>query len=377
MTARRGLLLLLFCASAAWPQGGSAIITLVMPPTGEGMHGHGGGVAVPTGAQSLFFNPALLPSLPDRNLGRVDVSIHQANLLPVLGLPGLYRTFHAVSLAWPNCLPGFDAAAGYYRNYVSFGSDEIEEADSLITVRSEESVQALGLSLRWNRLLSVGASVKFIRSELAGRTLDPPLAVSGDLGFLVSQSVRPLPGFTLRPSAGLSFLSHDFRIKYRLRKADTLFPQQEDPAARAVLSGLGLSGDLWQILEWESALDWEWDPVGRTLVRRGGIHLQLPPFLGFFLGRLYDVEGARWESHASFSLGFDLKKGWVAYHRLLHGDFSTSPESLLADYPLKIRGGWAPNFRVQYVHAIIKGFLPGEGSPFRSNQQELSLAFSL
>ncbi len=340
------------------------------------MHGHGGGYAVATGAESMFFNPALLASLPDRNLGRVDMATHQGRLLPVLGLPGLYRTFQAVSAAWPDCLPGFDAAVGYYRNYVSFGTSQIGPPESSLTLRSYESVQALGLSLRWNRLLSVGANVKFIQSDMGLSRLDPPLAISGDLGFLVSRSFKASPGLTVRPSAGLTLLSHDFEVEYRLRQPDSQFTRQKDPAAREVLMGLGLTGDLWQILACESALDWEWDPINHGVVRRGGVNLNLASFLGFFLGRLYDVEGQRWESHASFSLGFDLKKGWIAYRRLIGGDFASSPETLLEGYPLKFRGGWAPNFRVQYVHAIIKDFISG-ASAIRGNQEEFSLAFTL
>ena len=379
MTARRGLLFFLLCFSAAWTQG--AVVTLVMPPMGEGVHGHGGGFAVATGAQSMFFNPALLASLPDRNLGQVDASIQQGRLLPVLGIPDLYRTFHAVSAAWPGCLPGFDAAVGYYRNFVSFGAVAVGDPESSLTARAEESVQALGLGLRWNRLLSAGANVKFIHSDMALSRLDPPLAISGDLGFLISREVRFSPALTLRPAAGLTFLSHDFQVVYKRKKPDpalpdSLIPPQPDPASREILTGLGLSGDLWQILAWESALDWEWDPINRNMVRRGGLNLELAPFLGFFLGRLYDAEGKRWESHASFSLGFDLKKGWIAYHRL-RGDFTSSPEALLAGYPLKTRGGWAPNFRIRYVHAYIKEFLSREDWGVRTNQQELSLAFTL
>ncbi len=373
-----------------WAQGGSAIIALVMPMRGEGVHLTGGGVAVPTGSHSMFFNPALLASVYERNQGNLDVSTHQEKLLPSLGLPNLYQTFQAVSLSFPKVHPNWDLALGGYRNYVSFGYSDAysPQNDSTYTLKGEESVRALGLALRWMNLLSFGANVKFIQSNLGMAKLDPSTVVSGDLGLLIAKKYHFPSQITVCPSAGFSLLTHDFRVRYKLDprfispNPDSI-PRfnQSDPSARLVKYGLGLTGSFWQIFEYETALDWEFDPVGSSTVRTGGVLVQFQPCFSFFVGRLYDQVGKRWESNVSYSLGFDLKKAWIVYHRLFQGDFSSSPESLLSTYPWKpfhaLGTTIQPNFRVQYTQTFIKDFLPNMNGGIRKNQAGFDLTFSL
>ena len=361
-----------------------------MPMRGEGVHLTGGGVAVPTGSHSMFFNPALLASIYERNQGNLDVSTHREKLLPALGIPGLYQTFQAVALSFPKVRPDWDLAVGGYRNYVSFGSTSYysPQEESTYTVKTNESVKALGVALRWRNLLSVGTNVKFIQSDLGSSKLDPAFAVSGDLGFLIAKNYFLASGITVRPSAGFSMLTHNFMVKYKFdpkfisSNPDSIPPPNSgDPASRLVKYGLGLTGSFWQLLEYETALDWEYDPIGTSTVRTGGILVQLQPCFSFFIGRLYDETGKRWESHVSYSVGLDLKKAWVVYYRLFRGDFSSSPESLLSTYPWKpfhvLGTTIQPNFRVQYMQSFIKNFLPEPTGGIRINQAGFDLTFSL
>ncbi len=359
-----------------------------MPMRGEGVHLTGGGVAVPTGSHSMFFNPALLASLHERNQGNLDVAAHREDLLPVLGLPDLYQSFQAVSLSFPKILPDWDLAIGGYRNYVSFGYSSIGSPQDEYTVKGEESVEALGAAVRWRDFLSFGANVKFIRSDLGWSKMDPPLAVSGDLGFLIAKNYSLVSGISVRPSAGFSMLTHDFKVHYEndprliASSPDPIPPRSPgDPASRLVKYGLGLAGGFWQLLEYETALDWEYDPIGNNTIRSGGILVQFQPCFGFFVGRLYDEAGQRWESNVSYSLGFDLKKAWIVYYRLFQGDFSSTPGSLLSNYPWKpfhaLGTTIQPNFRVQYMRSFIKDFLPESTGGIRRNQAGFDLAFSI
>ena len=124
-------LLLAWSGVAAMAQGGSAIITLVMPPPGgAGYSSLQSGAAFPDGAASLYYNPATLPEISRATGSQINFTHSDQYLLPVLGIQDLSQTFWAITGVIPDPTFGTDVGIGFFRNSVHFGQSENIDANN-------------------------------------------------------------------------------------------------------------------------------------------------------------------------------------------------------------------------------------------------------
>src|SRR5687768_17203722 len=101
--AHRLLMLFGLVVASAHGQGGSAIVTLVMPPPGgEGYSILQSGGMFADGANATYYNPALLADLERQTGAQVHYSLSHQNLLPALGLSDLNNVYWGVAAVAPD-----------------------------------------------------------------------------------------------------------------------------------------------------------------------------------------------------------------------------------------------------------------------------------
>ncbi len=116
-----GLILAAAISFSAADIGGSAVVTLVMPPPGgEGYSALQAGESLPEGAASLYY-PALLAELQRSTGSQLFYTHSRQQLLPLINLADLYQDFWSVAGVVADPSGGTDMGVGFFRNKVSFG----------------------------------------------------------------------------------------------------------------------------------------------------------------------------------------------------------------------------------------------------------------
>jgi hypothetical protein len=335
---------LLAAAHGAFAQGGAAILALDMPPPGgEGLAGLQAGGAFPSGATSLYYNPALLVELARSTGSQAHFAYSSWDFLPGVPADGLKQTFTGGALSIP--LPGgLDIGVGLFRNHMDFGQNLSSSGDEEDTTRfnAYEAVHGLGAGLRVLGPFSAGVTVKHYRSALgravtdSGETADSE--ASGwvlDAGVLYYQPFQPASAYGVRSlelvtSAGVAWINHGKRVRYKGR-------EETDPLPESRKYSLGWSIDVADIARGSWSWDWQHYTHDRTQSRdiAGLTYARHFSVLGFGLGwgRVVDPDGQRFETHRSREFAFDLLNGYRVYNRLRKMDWTGSSETQEMGYP--------------------------------------------
>lgn len=327
---------------AAWVhgQGGSAVIALVMPPPGgEGYSILQSGGMFAEGATAAYYNPALLADLERQTGSQVHYSNSRQDLLPVLGLPGLYHAYWGAAAVAPDAEGGTDMGVGFFRTHVSFGRNQAtdEQGNLLSTFDSFEDIYGLSLGLRLGGPVSVGVSAKFIDSHLADGSggAAPARSFAFDAGLLVNPrltlpaSLR-LPRLELMPSFSLALANMGPDVFYAE-------PHQADPIPLTLSAGGGVHIRLLDFFEFAAAhvrdrevhrrTGWSDEPVMNS-----GVSLAAG-FYRYSTGWLKDESGLRDEHHTGHALEFNLLRLLRFMDRLRKGDFESPSPAFDARFP--------------------------------------------
>lgn len=350
-TLARSCILLVLSALAALAQGSSSIITLVMPPPGgEGYSGLQSGAATPTGAASLYHNPALLAGLERTTGSQLFFTKSRQYLLPVLELPGIYQDFWAAAAVAPDPVSGTDLGVGFFRNRVNFGKTTQTDSERgvLGTFDSWETVYGLGVGVRLGIPVSIGATAKFIDSHLADG-LNGSRPVRGwafDIGLIANPRLAPdsrlgLPAITITPSIAATARNLGPDVFYVER-------YQADPIPTTYSFAYGLKAELFDMAEaevgWDQDVEWTHRSDRLEPVENSGYTYFL---LGYRFGRgwLSDPHGGRRELHTTRTLEISGLRIHRIFKRLAHADFTSPSAALDGGYPFGTVGKGFFSFR--------------------------------
>lgn len=382
--------LLILAASLAQAQGGSAVVTLAMPPPGgEGFSMLQNGGMFANGATSTYYNPALLSDLERQTGSQLHYTQSRQQLLPVLGLTDLFHEFQGVAAVFPDREGGTDLGIGFFRNHVSFGENQQtdQNGQELAVFDSYETVYGAGIGVRLGLPVSLGGAVKFLDSRLAqGMKSSSGARMNGmaqswafDLGALAN------PRFILPASFGLPYIfaAPSFSAAVKNMGPDVFYDdvRESDPIPTSLVYGLGLRADLSDLVDIEAA----WS-VDREIHRRpswsdtpvwtAGASLGLLGFR-FSVGWLKDDPGKRFEKHTGRAFDLDMLKVYRVGKRFATGDFISPPDVLEAGYPF----GWTEvmgfPFRANPRFVIGWREIDGRRGSLRDGQKAFFTAVSL
>jgi hypothetical protein len=363
-------------------QGGSAIITLAMPPPGgEGFAMLQDGGLFADGAASTWFNPALLADL-ERNTGSQAHFTHSGqDLLPLLGRPGLRQSFRGAAFCFPDAQGGTDLGIGLFHNRVRFGSERFDDSTDF---SSTEKVSGLSLGIRLGLPISLGLGAKFFDSRLVpGTDLEPDFGRSRDFAFDLGLLVNPrfatpttwkLPYVVLMPAFGISLQNLGPEVFYTS-------PEQADPIPRTLSRTAGLQILLADLADVQGGMSLEHEihrrAAGSTIpVRRSGYSIGL---LGYRYSRgwLDDVRGKRDEMHYGHALEVDVYRFVRLWLRLERGDFRSPPSAF--DRREKPIGMGFPGLTYRMNPRLILGTrtIRGRDGGIRDGQEAFFVAVSL
>jgi hypothetical protein len=339
--------------SVAFAQGGSAVITLVMPPpAGDGYSALQSGAALAHGAADIYYNPALLSDLQRSTGSQLFYTESRQKLLPPLRLDDLYQRFHSGAIVMPDTGSGADLAVGFFRNEVNFGANNYQPANggSVESFNSHETVYGAGIAVRLGIPVSVGANAKFYASHLADihPGIQPACNWAFDLGVLTNPRLSPAaglgwPAITLTPSLGLVMRNLGPDVFYGE-------PWQADPIPTTYTTAYGLRAEAFDFAEFEAGadMDYEWTRRSENLdqVRNLGYSVMFLAFR-YSAGWLDDPSGKRFEKHVARSLDINFLRLYRCFKRIASGDLKSPSSSMDAGYPFA------------FTHVL--------GIPFRSN----------
>jgi hypothetical protein len=339
---RRVSILTVSASLAAFAQGGSAVITLVMPPPGgEGYTALQTGAALPQGAASSYYNPALLSELGRTTGSQLFLTHSDQDLLPGLGIKNLNQNYWGAALVAADLVPGADMGVGLFRNHVNFGKNVSTDSNGLETgsFDSYETVYGLALGVRLGLPVSAGLAVKYFDSQLAqgiggGDGGDGAAGWAFDIGLFADPRFSLPQGFarmSVTPSAALVVKNLGPEVSYGT-------PGQADPIPTTYTAAVALkveavdmaeavfSEDLDQ--EWTRRSD-NWDPT-----HTNGFSLF---FLGYrySVGWLADRQGNRYEKHTSMAFEIDFHRAYRMVQRFRTGDYSSPSEAMDKGYPFR------------------------------------------
>ncbi len=382
--SRAVILMAMLAFRLCFAQGGSAIITLVMPPPGgEGYSAVQSGAALPEGAASMYYNPANLAELQRATGSQAFFTSSDQNLLPKIGLPGLSQNFRSMALVFPDGETGFDLGIGYSWNNINFGHIPIankfgEDVDQNL---GEESVYSLGAGLRFGMPVSVGLAAKYYDSYLGktGSSFDPRKQIEAhafgwafDLGVLVDPRLSfpedfHFPAFVFTPSAGYSLRNWGPDVFY-------VDAAEVDPIPTTVCESYAAKFDFFDAFTlkaaWDSEQERTWRGRGDPVINKGVAY----DLLGFTFARaaLVDPGGKRMEMHTAYFYAFDFLRWSKILKRLDHGDFYTRSEQLETGFQFKTVNFFGIPFRAnprievgwQRIHSYDNGVRNGQKSSF-------------
>ncbi|MDB5047429.1 MAG: hypothetical protein JWO30_500 [Fibrobacteres bacterium] len=376
--------LLAAAVSLPFAQGGSAIVTLVLPPPGgDGYGALQAGGALARGSSSLYYNPALLTDLERSTGSQSSYSHSHQDLLPVFGLPDLYQDFWSAAAVAPDPVSGTDLAVGFFRNRTHFGLNEATDraGTPIGSFDSYESVWGAGIALRLGMPVSIGGTVKFIDSHLIdgfpgsraangwafdlGMVANPRLSAAGKLG---------LPAVVFTPSFALTARNLGPEIFYSEAS-------QADPIPTTYSAAYGLDVDAFDLAEFEAGadMDHEWTRRSETWdqVRVLGYSISLLGFR-YSVGWLDDPSGKRSERHSARSIEFNLRRLHRAVRRIARLDFTSAAATMEQGYPFAEANILGIPFRANpRIEMGIRDIESEDGGPRDGQESRYYLGLSL
>jgi hypothetical protein len=364
------------CLTAStFAQGGAAILPLGMPPPGgEGYSALQSGGAFPTGATSLYYNPALLAEL-ERSTGSQLHAAFSRQTWPE-GLGGISsQNFSGVSGSIPGS-DGLDMGIGFFRNQIDFGTVLTSSGQSS-SYHAVENVYGLGAAVRLGFPVSVGGAVKYYdaqysQSRVSGWAFD--LGASANPHFHPAASVGVL-SLETRPAAGVALQNMGPDVRYSN-------PEVRDPLPRVLRAALGLEAEFADLVEASVAHEWErewlqgrsWSSSSAT--RTYGVSLAVAGFR-YGWAWLEDPAGGRSESYEAYQYEFEALQAYRLWRRILRWDFVSAPEAFETGYPLKAFRVLGVSFRPNPRFVIGKRAFEEDSEEFRSAQKAWFAALSI
>lgn len=366
----------------AFAQGGSAIITLIMPPPGgEGYTALQSGAALPQGAASLYYNPALLSDLERSTGSQLFYSRSRQTLLPVLKLKDLTHEFQGFAAVAPDPEGGTDMAIGVFRNHVNFGKNTLtdESGEDVREFNSSETVYGLGTAIRLGIPVSVGGTIKYYESHLADGLdgAEPGIGWAFDLGLLVNPRFLP-PGedfaaASFTPSLGLAMKNLGPDVFYK-------DPLESDPIPRTYTAAIALTGEALDMIQVVAGIDLDqewtrrsrnWDPV-----RTSGFSISFLSYR-YGIGWLEDRPGRRDETHISHSLEYNPLRMYRVIRRIESGDFSSPSRDLEKGFPFARSSLWGAPFRFNPRITVGVREIKSHDNGIREGQKAFFAGFSI
>jgi hypothetical protein len=307
------LALAILTASSAFAQGGSAIISLEIPPAGDGHGALQTGAAIPSGVASAWYNPALLPGLKSATGSAVHTVVSREDIF----IPGAGLDFVGVAAIMP--LLGTDVGIALYRSALDFGG--YPPTDSSDT----ETVHGLAAGFAVMKALDVGMAVKRYHSEIGTAESN---GWAFDVGVASITRLRPfadLASLEIAPSLGMVVQNLGPDAWY-------VDPEQSDPLPTTWRSAAGIELDFADFLRIAVSHDWEKAVHRRaswsdSWQRTYGISASLLG-LRYGTGWLKDPDGGRDERHEALEYELNFKRLRRVVHRVSAGDFVSSGETL-------------------------------------------------
>lgn len=331
-------------------QGGSAIITLVMPPPGgEGLTGFESGSLFADGAAATYFNPALLSDLGRQTGSQLHYTNSRQDLLPVLNLKDVDHRFDALALALPDSLRGVDMGIGLFRNRVRFGTNYSQDDNGVVidSVDSDETVYGAGIGIRLGGPAHLGAAIKFYDSRLADglRNSDGSVIHARTQGWAFDLGMQVNPRLTTLPGGRAPWVEIMPVGAFVLQNIgpDAFYQEagQADPIPLTWSFSFGVQGRFFdlaeieagKVLELEIASRDGWADFSRRSVERSGFSGR---FLFYRFTRVWldDKSGRRDEMQTGNSLELNMLSLYRIGQRLSRWDFHSPPEALEAGFPL-------------------------------------------
>jgi len=365
---------LLWLATAYTAQAGfkSAVITLEFPAGAVNCGMGETGVASAKNIFSMFWNPACLPALYDENFTNALYGQSHEKLLPDLELGDLYHDFNAGAIIGNKVLPYTDVAIGYYRNFINFGTNILNDSLGLPidTFLSDETVHSISFAARAFDAVSFGVSCKYYDSRLApgiggaGRPADGVAAgTTVDIGLHLGKNFSIFDIIDFKPAYGISCLN--------LYNDSALYIHNDttpaDPIPASLRYGTSLGIGILDIFEYSYAYE-----IGRSLLKHEwdevetheGQRIQITPFYCMFSGKLGDTLGQRLEKSEGYAVTLNLQKTYRMLYRVVAlGDkiFSASSRHNLDSLGLRMNiGGFTllPNAFFQMARSEITSSEP-------------------
>jgi hypothetical protein len=303
----------LLCFSLSSAQGGAGVITLALPPAGDGYSSLQTGAAIPSGVASAWYNPALITGLKQAKGSTVSFLTSDENWF--LPHSRLVHQGVAVSFdAWEQ-----ELGLALYRTNFEFGGYPPD------STWLQESVYGLALGSSLNAYLDAGLTIKYFHSDFLTATAS---GWAFDFGFASSHRARlidELQSLEVTPSVASVIQNLGADVSY----AD---PFLTDPLPRTWRNAVGLSVDFADVLRITAGHDWdrevhsrsEWsEPWRRTY----GVHASFLA-LNYGYAWLKDRGGERDEQHRVTELEFDLARVRRVVHRMATRDFTSPSEKL-------------------------------------------------
>ncbi len=305
---------------------GAQEILILPTPGGEGYGSLQSGGAIPSGATSLYYNPALLAESNLSATSQLHFTRSHQNLLPgLLYGDSLRQEFWGLSGLVPINDSGVQVGVGFYKNsFVNQTGVHFTSNGS-----SRENAYALGVGVRLNVPVSFGISAKFYESQ-PGLSDSSGYTSSGwafDAGLLLRPVFSPFkeyiaPPFDLAPSLGFAWQNVGPDVYYQGTNQSSSLPQ-------ILKSSVGLQAQLSDMLEVSVEQDWEIhiadNPVDGT--QTWGFIISILAYR-FSQGWLDDWRQPRLESHQSHALELNALQLGRIIKRIVHKDFTSPSEDL-------------------------------------------------
>ncbi len=388
-TLRSPCCLVMLGACLAHAQGGSAIITLTMPPPGgEGYSMLQDGGLFADGAVSAYYNPALLADL-ERNTGS---QLHFANshqdLLPVLRFDDITHQFTGLAGLLPDPVHGTDLGVGFFRNHVEFGENPVlnREGEIVDYLDSRETVWGAAVGLRLGMPVSLGVAAKFFDSYLTDYFLSSGerkrARASGwafDIGMLANPRLSPaaslgLPWMEFAPSLSVS-------LKNMGSDAFYVDAEQADPLPRKLDLGFGIQARFFDAVDFEAATTQQ-----KEIHRRASWGLAPVYINGYSISILCvrfseawlkDDVGKRDERHEGWALELDMLRLHRIWRRLATRDFTSPPAALDKGYPFAWTKVLGIPFRANPRLIFGRRKIDGRDKGVREGQEAVFMSLSL
>jgi len=353
--------------------GKTSVITLVFPVGAENCGLGESGVSLAENVFSVFWNPASLPAVGDRNSVQLLYARFYEPILPAFGITDLWHadTLEAVFLS--NVADHFDVGFAHHINFLNFGENTWTDdlGNELGKAESFEVVETFAMGLRYRDMVSIGLSVKDFDSRLApgfgpegdgtaqGQVLDFGLRLEKRFRIADILDIHPAFGFAVHsfPQDSTDYIQND--------TTDTV--SNADPLPLERWYGGSIAADLLGLFGVTYVKERSYSVVEHEFIDHEGYKVKITPFFAILRGSMEDPAGQRSEESEGFVFRFNFQEVLdvtVRSMSLFNSELADKVggiNDLFAKYHLR------PNFFFEHAESEI--FEPGQTELVRTGQK--------